>query len=127
MTSKAILLVTRILQNRDLLECTGMAHFGLDEDGHVEYIHLPGYKIRRYEKSDQRHGVIFKFEFFEGNKPFFTVMDYMRGGVQQVSYLKKEERFREKKMDQIVYSIDDMVNNTINSLNHVAKYLAGAL
>lgn len=126
MTHKAVLLVTRLLQNRDLLECSTMAEFREDEEGYVQWIVLPKYKIRMYEKPDQGHGVVYKFEFHEGKRPYFTVLDYLRGDGEQVSYLKKDTNLQESKMDAIIGGIEKILDDTVNSVPYIGRYLAGA-
>lgn len=126
MTHQAVLLVTRILQNRDLLECSGVGKFRRDEEGYITWIELPGYKIRMYEKPDQKHGVIFRFEFHQGKRPYFTVEDYLRKGTEQVLFLKKSEALQEPKMIQMIDAINTIVQETIDSVNHIGRYLAGA-
>lgn len=126
MTHKAVLLVTRILQTRNLLECSGVAKFREDDEGYVTWIELPGYKIRMYEKPDQKHGVIFRFEFHEGKRPYFTVEDYLRNGIEQVLFLKKSEALQAPKMSAMIDAINTIVQETIDSVNHIGRYLAGA-
>lgn len=126
MTHKAVLLITQLIQNRDLLECSSVAKFKLDEEGYIQWIILPNYKIRVFEKPDQKHGVIFKFEFHQGNKPYFTVQDYLRGWGEQVVYLKKAPNMQEPLMEKILTSISDILNEVKMSVNHVGRYLAGA-
>jgi hypothetical protein len=126
MTHSAVLLVTRILQNRNLLECSGVAKFREDDEGYVSWIEFPKHKIRMYEKADQKHGVIFRFEFYESKKPFFTVEDYLRNGSETVIYLKKSELLQAPKMNKIITDMNTVVQETINSINHIGRYLAGA-
>lgn len=126
LTHKAVLLITDLIQNRDLLECSSVAKFKLDEEGYIQWIILPNYKIRVFEKPDQKHGVIFKFEFHHGRKPYFTVQDYLRGKGEQVVYLKKAANMQEPLMEKILASISDILNEVKMSVNHVGRYLAGA-
>lgn len=126
MTHKAVLLITQLIQNRDLLECSSVAKFKMDEEGYIQWIILPNYKIRVFEKADQKHGVIFKFEFHHGKKPYFTVQDYLRGKGEQVVYLKKAPNMQEPLMDKILTSISDLLNEAKASVNYVGRYLAGA-
>lgn len=133
MTHKAVLLVTRVLQNRSLLECSMVAGFREDDEGCVNWIEFPAYtmangkrapslKIRMYEKPDQKHGVIFRFEFHEGKRPYFTIEDYLRKGKEQVTYLKKTPELQIPKMDQILADIEHRVQTTIESVNHIGRY-----
>lgn len=137
MTHKAVLLVTKLLQNRDLLECSGVAKFREDEEGYVTWVEIPSYqndngvmlpahKIRMYEKPDQKHGVIFRFEFYEGKRPYFTVEDYLRKGSEQIIYLKKTPNLQEPKMDVMIGRIQGTLDDTIKSVTQVGRWLAGA-
>lgn len=137
MTHKAVLLVTRVLQTRDLLECSGVARFHEDDDGCVNWIEflsyrayngvvIPTYKIRMYEKPDQKYGVIFRFEFHEGKRPYFTIEDYLRNGKEQVLFLKKSADMQIPKMNHILNMIEGILNETIDSVNGIGRYLAGA-
>lgn len=126
MTHKAVLLITELIQNCDLLECASVAKFKRDEEGYIQWIILPRYKIRVYEKPDQKHGVIFKFEFHHGRKPYFTVQDYLRGRGEQVVYLKKSPDMQEPLMEKIIGSIRDILNETKTSVNPIGRWLAGA-
>lgn len=126
MTHKAVLLITDLIRNCDILECTSVAKFKRDEEGYIQWIILPEHKIRIYEKADQKHGVIYKYEFHHKNKPYFTVQDYLRGKGDEVVYLKKSANLQEPYMDSIVDSIKTLLNESKSSLNHVSKWLAGA-
>lgn len=126
MTHKAVLLITELIQNRDLLECTSAAKFKMDEEGYIQWIILPSYKIRVYEKPDQKHGVVYKYEFHHGRKPYFTVQDYLRGRGEPVVYLKKAPDMQEPLMEKILVSIRDILTEAKGSMNDIGRWLAGA-
>lgn len=126
MTHKAVLLITRLIQNRDLLECTGVAKFKMDDEGYIQWIILPEHKIRIFEKPDQKHGVVYKFEFHQGKKPFFTVQDYLRGRGEEVVYLKAAPNLQAPLMEKMLDSINGVLQETTGSLNHIGRWLAGA-
>ena len=126
MTHKAVLLITSLIQNRDLLECTSTAKFKLDDEGYIQWIILPEHKIRIFEKPDQKHGVIYKYEFHQGKKPYFTVQDYLRGSGEEIVYLKKTQTLQEPLMEKMLNSINDLLQETTSSMNHIGRWLAGA-
>lgn len=126
MTHKAVLLITRLIQNRDLLECTGVAKFKLDEEGYIQWIILPEHKIRIFEKPDQKHGVVYKFEFHHGKKPYFTVQDYLRGRGDEIVYLKSAPNLQAPLMEKMIESINGVLQETVGSMNHIGRWLAGA-
>lgn len=127
MTHKAVLLITSLIQNRDLLECASVAKFKLDEEGYIQWIILPDHKIRIFEKPDQKHGVIYKYEFHHGKKPYFTVQDYLRGRGEEVVYLKKTPTLQEPLMEKMLNSISELLNETKGSMNYIGRWLAGAV
>lgn len=127
MTHKAVLLITDLIRNRDILECLSLAKFKRDEEGYIQWIILPEHKIRIFEKPDQAHGVIYKYEFHQNGKPYFTVQDYLRGKDSDVVYLKKSANLQEPFMNTMVNSIKTMLAEANASLNHVGKWLAGAV
>ncbi|MND21072.1 hypothetical protein D3C76_77920 [compost metagenome] len=126
MTHKAVLLITSLIQNRDLLECASVAKFKMDEEGIIQWIILPGHKIRIFEKPDQKHGVVYKYEFHQGKKPYFTVQDYLRGRGEEVVYLKKTPTLQEPLMEKMLGSIQSILQETTTSMNHIGRWLAGA-
>lgn len=126
LTHKAVLLITSLIQNRDLLECASVAKFKMDDEGYIQWIILPEHRIRIFEKPDQKHGVVYKHEFYEGKKPYFTVQDYLRGRGDEVVYLKKSPALQEPLMDRMLNSINDLLAETTGSMNHIGRWLAGA-
>lgn len=126
MTHKAVLLITSLIQNRDLLECASVAKFKMDDEGYIQWIILPDYKIRIFEKPDQKHGVVYKYEFHQGKKPYFTVQDYLRGKGEEVVFLKKTPNLQAPLMEKMLNSINDVLTETASSMNHIGRWLAGA-
>ncbi len=126
MTHKAVLLITSLIQNRDLLECASVAKFKMDDEGYIQWIILPDHKIRIFEKPDQKHGVVYKYEFHQGKKPYFTVQDYLRGRGEEVVFLKKTPNLQAPLMEKMLNSINDILNETKGSMNYIGRWLAGA-
>jgi hypothetical protein len=98
----------------------------MDDEGYIQWIILPNHKIRIFEKPDQKHGVVYKYEFHQGKKPYFTVQDYLRGRGEEIVFLKKTPTLQEPLMEKMLNSINEILHETTSSMNHIGRWLAGA-